>query len=133
MRRKRRGYVKIHVAVDVRAKQAVSLDERTGVRQEVGADGARAAFEGVGVQPAARAHGRIERDWTEGLTSGEGVCGRMGLKVGGGTLFNKAAGTMEAAGEAACGFAFRVLAFMGNITYICDNGQEVDIIFKRKS
>jgi hypothetical protein len=43
------------------------------------------------------------------------------------------AGTMEAAGEAACGFAFRVLAFMGNITYICDNGQEVDIIFKRKS
>jgi hypothetical protein len=43
------------------------------------------------------------------------------------------ASTMEAAGEAACGFAFRVLAFMGNITYICDNGQEVDIIFKRKS
>jgi P pilus assembly chaperone PapD len=43
------------------------------------------------------------------------------------------AGTMEAAGEAACGFAFRVLALMGNITYICDNGQEVDIIFKRKS
>jgi len=43
------------------------------------------------------------------------------------------AGTMEAAGEAACGFAFRVLAIIGNITYTCDNGQEVDIIFKRKS
>ncbi len=43
------------------------------------------------------------------------------------------AGTMEAAGEAACGFAFRVLALMGNMIYTCDNGQEVDIIFKRKS
>jgi hypothetical protein len=44
------------------------------------------------------------------------------------------AGTMEAAGEAACGFAFRVLAFiMGDMPYICNNGQEVDIIFKRKS
>ena len=40
-------------------------------------------------------------------------------------------GTLEAVGEAACGFGIP-LAFMGPITYICDNGKEVDIIWKKK-
>lgn len=40
-------------------------------------------------------------------------------------------GTLEAAGEAACGFGIPLAFMTGNITYICDNGREVDIIWKK--
>ncbi|MCS7197340.1 MAG: hypothetical protein NZ930_01425 [Candidatus Bipolaricaulota bacterium] len=40
-------------------------------------------------------------------------------------------GTLDAAAEAACGFGIPLSA-MGPITYTCDNGIEVDIIWKKK-